>query len=168
MNPKKKLQKHHLTEDDTKWLFDNYNPERDGYNGWLLEIPRDEQVVVLSVACERPTLQLESYDYPSNTSMWAMPRTTIPEIYFEVRQQVTDGLMSIVRDFGSTSFESERRGRAMGYKKNMTLTRYIHGTVSEKYHLIGCMMTNVTFLTNTDDDQTVSFTLSCDHFTLVT
>jgi hypothetical protein len=167
MNPKKKLQKHHLTEDDTKWLFDNYNPERDGYNGWLLEMPRDEQVVVLSVACERPNLYMETmnigYDQP-----YVPGRMTVPDIYFEVRQQVTDGLMSIVRDFGSTGFESERRGRVMGYKKNMTLTRYVHGIMSEKYHLIGAMMTNCTFLDNNDDDQTVSFTLSCDHFTLVT
>lgn len=156
MKPKNKIQKHHL--------YGNYNQEISDYNGWLLEIPTDERVVVISVRCQRPNLCVES-TYSNNIYFepHITPRTT--EIYFELIQNVTDEFKEIIRHFGGT----ERMGRVMGYKKNMTLRRYTHGTPSETYHLLGCVISEVR-LSNLDGDDSMgySFTLMCDYFTFIT
>jgi len=170
MNPKKKLQKHHLTEED-KWLSNNYNPERDGYNGWLLEIPTDERIVVVSVSCERPNLYLESMARPSffepETGQIArayLSRTG--DMYFEVLETVTNGFEEVLRHFVS----NERRGPiTFGYKKNMTLIRYVHGVMSERYHLLGCVINEVRFPNLHEEDNLggCSFTLNYDHYTFI-
>jgi hypothetical protein len=157
MNPKKKLQKHQLTK-ESEWLEEHYNPERDGYNGWLLEVVLDTHIINLSVACERPTLYNESMGRDMRFSdPYGVRPNMVSDIYMELRQPMTDDCRGLL----------ELTTQRNGYKKNMTLTRYVHGVLSERYLLVGSYISGYS-MTSANEDGGFSFTLRCDYFTFTT